>query len=481
MNYRMITYILGWILLFQAGFLLVPTVTALAYGEEAIKGFLLTMAICLAIGSLPILRKPKKTELRARDGFVIVSLCWILLTVSGALPFMFVDLGAANEINYFDALFEAASGFTTTGSSIMTDVEILPRSINIWRCFTHWVGGMGVLVFIMAFLPLSGGRNMHMMKAESPGPSVSKLVPRVRTTALLLYSIYFVLTVVMFIVYLIGGMPVFEALCTSFGTAGTGGFSFYNDGMNRFSPFLQVMIGTFMLIFSINFESYFLLIKRKWRDALTTEVITFILIVASAVGIITWSLRDTYGTVWEGLRHAYFTVASLISTTGYATANYDLWPELGKATLMMLFFIGACAGSTGGGVKVSRLVILFKSIAREISNAIHPKQVKKITVDGKPVEQSTVNSVFIFFACYIIFFGFSVLIVSLDGADFITNFSAVATALGNVGPGFARVGPTGNFAFFSNLSKLVLTFDMLAGRLELIPMLVLFSPKTWKK
>ena len=477
MNYRMITYILGWILLFEAAFLLVPTVTALAYGELAIKSFLLSIAICLAVSILLIFKKPKNFALRSRDGFIIVSLSWIVLSLFGAIPFMLT--GAPSS--YVAALFETVSGFTTTGSSIMTNVEILPKSVLIWRSFTHWVGGMGVLVFIMAFLPLSGGRNMHLMKAESPGPSVSKLVPRVRTTALLLYSIYFILTLVLFIILLCGGMTVFEALCTSFGTAGTGGFGIYNNGMNGFSPFLQITVGVFMLIFSINFESYFLLLKRKWRDALTTEVVTFLLIVAAAVGIITWDLRNTFGTVGEGLRHAFFTVSSLISTTGFATADYNLWPELAKAMLMLLFFIGACAGSTGGGAKVSRIVILFKGIFREIGSIIHPKQVKKVMVDGKPVEERTVHSVFIFFACLIIIFGLSVLILSLGGADFITNFSAVAACIGNVGPGFAAVGPTGNFAFFSPLSKLVLIFDMLAGRLELFPMLLLFAPATWKK
>lgn len=477
MNYRMITYILGWILLFEAGFLLVPTVTALVYGERAVLSFLWSILACAAISALLIFKKPKNTALRSRDGFVIVSLSWIVLSLFGALPFMFTGV----TTSYVDALFETVSGFTTTGASIMTDVEILPRSILIWRSFTHWVGGMGVLVFVMAFLPLSGGRNMHIMKAESPGPSVSKLVPRVRTTALLLYGMYFALTVAMFITLLIGRIPVFDALCATFGTAGTGGFSTLNSSMSSYSPFLQTTIAVYMLIFSINFESYFLLMKRKWRDAMTTEVITFLVIVAAAVGIITWDLRSTFGTVGEGLRHAFFTVSSLISTTGFATADFDLWPELSKAVLMLLFFIGACAGSTGGGVKVSRIVILFKGIRREISSAIHPKQVKKITVDGKPVEQSVVNSVFIFFACFIMLFGASLLLLSLDGADFTTNFSAVATTIGNVGPGFARVGPTQNFAFFSPLSKMVLIFDMLAGRLELIPMLLLFTPTTWKK
>ena len=477
MNYRMITYILGWILLFEAGFLLVPTVTALVYGEQAIKGFLLSIAICVAVSALLIFKKPKNTSLRSRDGFVIVSLSWIVLSLFGAIPFMLTGVTAS----YVDALFETVSGFSTTGASIFTDVEILPRSILMWRSFTHWVGGMGVLVFIMAFLPLSGGRNMHIMKAESPGPSVSKLVPRIRTTAALLYSIYLALTVLQFVVMLCGGMTVFEALCTAFGTAGTGGFGIYNNGMNSFSPFLQVAIAVFMLIFAINFESYFLLLHRKWREALTTEIIVFLSIVAAAVGIITWNLYASFGSVSEALRHAFFTVSSLISTTGFSTVDFDLWPALSKAVLLLLFFIGACAGSTGGGVKVSRIVILFKGIAREIRNAIHPKQVKKVVVDGKPVEEKTVNAVFVFFVCLVIMLGLSVLILSLDGADFTTNFSAAATCIGNVGPGFAAVGPTKNFAFFSPLSKLVLIFDMLAGRLELFPMLLLFAPATWKK
>jgi trk system potassium uptake protein TrkH len=477
MNYRMITYILGWILLFEAGFLLVPSITAIVYGEAALKAFLLTIAICVAVSALLIFKKPKNTSLRSRDGFVIVSLSWIVLSLFGAIPFMLTGVTST----YVDALFETVSGFTTTGASIFSDVEVLPRSILMWRSFTHWVGGMGVLVFIMAFLPLSGGRNMHIMKAESPGPSVSKLVPRVRTTALLLYSIYFALTVLQFIVMLCGGMTVFEALCTAFGTAGTGGFAIYNNGMNGFSPFLQVAIGVFMLIFSINFESYFLLLHRKWREALTTEVVVFLSIVAAAVGIITWNLRSTFGTVGEGLRHAFFTVSSLISTTGFSTVDFDLWPELSKAVLLLLFFVGACAGSTGGGVKVSRILILFKGIAREIGNAIHPKQVKRVMVDGKPVEEKTVNAVFVFFVCLIVMLLLSVLLLSVNGADFTTNFSAVAACIGNVGPGFAGVGPTKNFGFFSPFSKIVLIFDMLAGRLELLPMLLLFTPATWKK
>ena len=384
MNYRMITYILGWILMFEAAFLLVPTVTALIYREAAITAFLLTIAICAAVSALLIFKKPKNTELRSRDGFVIVSLSWIVLSLFGALPFVFC--GATTT--FVDALFETASGFTTTRASILTDIEILPRSILIWRSFTHWVGGMGVLVFIMAFLPLSGGRNMHIMRAESPGPSVSKLVPRIRTTALLLYGIYFVLTVALFILLLCGGMSPFDALCIAFGTAGTGGFATLNSSMAGYSPFLQVTVAIFMLIFAINFESYFALLQRKWREILSAEVITFLLIVAGAVGIITWNLAPSFGSVSEALRHAFFTVSSLISTTGFSTVDYDLWPELSKAVLMLLFFVGACAGSTGGGVKVSRIIILFKGVGREIRNSIHPKQIKKITVDGKSVSKA---------------------------------------------------------------------------------------------
>ena len=477
MNYRMIAHTLGWLLLFEGAFLLVPLIASVAFADGALLAFLWSMAACLSASAILLLVRPKNTDLRARDGFVIVSLSWIFLSIFGALPFLVSGVIPS----FVDALFETVSGFTTTGASILTDVEALPKSMLMWRSFTHWVGGMGVLVFLMAFLPLSGGRNMHIMKAESPGPSVSKLVPRVRTTALLLYSIYFVLTLVQFILLLCGGMTVFEALCTSFATAGTGGFSFYNSSMASFSPFLQVTISIFMLLFSINFESYFLLLRRKWKDFFTTEVRVFLLVVAAAVGIITANIYAMYGSVSDSLRHAFFTVSSLISTTGFATVDFDLWPQLARTTLLMLFFIGACAGSTGGSVKVSRIVILFKGIGRELRNAIHPKQVKKITVDGKPVEESTVSSVFSFMVCYCIIFAISALIISLDGQDFMTNFSAVGSTIGNIGPGFNAVGPTRNFAFFSPLSKLVLIFDMLAGRLELLPMLLLFSPTTWKK
>ncbi len=477
MNYRMITYILGWILLFESAFLLVPTVTALVYRESAVISFLLTIGICLLASALLIFKKPKDTDLHSRDGFVIVSLSWIVLSLFGALPFMFTGVTAS----FVDAFFETVSGFTTTGASIFPNVEILPRSILMWRSFTHWVGGMGVLVFIMAFLPLSGGRNMHIMKAESPGPSVSKLVPRVRTTALLLYTIYFALTLLQFVLLLCGKMPVFDALNTAFATAGTGGFGIKSDSIGSYSPYLQIVIAIFMLLFSLNFNSYFLVLKGKFKEAFNSEIRVFLLIVASAVAIITWNIRHMFGTLGEALRQAFFSVSTIISTTGFATTDFALWPQLSLTILVLLMFIGACAGSTGGGIKVSRLIIVVKSIGRELRTALHPKQVKKITVDGKPTESDVARMTITFFSCFIIIFTASWLLISLDNHDFATNFTAVAATMGNIGPGLSAVGPTCNYSFFSTTSKLVLIFDMLAGRLELFPMLLLFTPSTWKK
>ena len=477
MNYRMIKYTLGWLLMFEAGFFIVPILTALVYKEPELWDFMLAAGICLAVAGLMFIGKPKNTVLYAREGFVIVALCWIFLSIFGALPFMFSGVTES----YIDALFETVSGFTTTGASIFPNVELLPRSILMWRSFTHWVGGMGVLVFIMAFLPLSGGRNMHIMKAESPGPSVSKLVPRVRTTALLLYGIYFVLTLLEFVILLCGGLGAFDALNTSFATAGTGGFGTHADSMNGFSPFLQVVVGVFMLLFSLNFSSYFLVLKGRFKEFFTCEIRTFLVIVAAAVTVITLNIRGMFSTAGEATRHAFFTVSSIISTTGFATVDFDLWPQLSRAVLVLLMFIGACAGSTGGGIKVSRIVIYFKTAVRELRTAIHPKQVKKITMDGKPVEQAVVRSSLVFLVCFVLIFVCSVLIVSVDNYDLTTNFTAVAATINNIGPGLNAVGPTCNFAFFSPLSKLVLIFDMLAGRLELLPMLLLFTPTTWKK
>lgn len=477
MNYGMIRYTLGWLLLFEAGFFAVPLITAAAFWEVEFFAFLVTMAICLAIGLLLTYKKPKSQVLYAKEGFVIVSLSWILISLFGALPFLFTG----STTSFVDALFESVSGFTTTGSSIFSDVESLAKSVLMWRSFTHWVGGMGVLVFIMAFLPLSGGQNMHIMRAESPGPSVSKLVPRVKNTAIILYVIYFVITLIMFITLLFADMNVFDALNTAFATAGTGGFGIKNDSFASNTAAQQIIVTVFMLLFSINFNSYYLIIKLKFKDALNSEVRAFIVIVIAAIAIITFNIASSYESIGDAIRDAAFTVSSLISTTGFATANFDLWPELSKTVLLLVMFVGACAGSTGGGIKVSRILILLKGFARELRTLLHPRQVKKITIDSRPVENEVVRSVNAYIACYIIIFVSSLILISFDRFDLVTNFSAVTATINNIGPGLNAVGPTSNFAAFSAFSKLVLIFDMLAGRLELFPMLILFSPLTWKR
>ena len=478
MNYRMIKYTLGWLMLFEAAFFALPMLTAVCYGEwSTLLAFFISAVICLALGGLCVFKKPEKTSIYAREGFVIVSLSWILLSVFGALPFIFSGCTAS----FVDALFETASGFTTTGSSIFREVESLPKAILMWRSFTHWIGGMGVLVFIMAFLPLGGGQNMHIMRAESPGPEVSKLVPKVKQTALILYSIYLALTALQFVIMLISGMSVFESLNTAFATAGTGGFGFRNDSFASFSAAQQIIVTVFMLVFSINFNSYYLVLRLKFRDAFNSEVRAFLLIVAAAIGIVTLNIYQSYGSIGEALRHAAFSVSSLISTTGFATENFDLWPSLAKTVLVLVMFIGACAGSTGGGMKVSRILILFKGFVNEIYTLIHPKQIKKIKLDKRPVDREVVRSVNAYIACYILVFAVSLLLITLDNRDLVTNFTAVAATINNIGPGLSGVGPAANFADFSVFSKLVLTFNMIAGRLELFPMLILFSPATWRK
>lgn len=478
MNFSMIVYILGWILNFEALFMVIPLAAAIIFGDNTILPILLTMGICAAIG-LPITRKkPKESSLHSRDGYVIVSLSWIILSAFGALPFVFS--GAIP--NYIDALFETVSGFTTTGASILSDVEAVPKSLLIWRSFTHWIGGMGVLVFIMAFLPLSGGQNMHIMKAESPGPSVSKLVPRIKTTALLLYAIYFVLTLIEFILLLFGGMPVFDALNTTFATAGTGGFSVKNNGLASYSETVRAIVTIFMILFSLNFNIYFLIFSKKFKDAFKmSEIWYYLAIIAAATSIITINIKGMFPSTREAFGNAIFTVSSIISSTGFTAVDFNLWPEISRTILVLLMFIGACAGSTGGGIKVYRIVILFKSMGKELQTLIHPKQVKKIRIDSHEIEHEVIRSVNVFMVCFILVFVISLLCISFEDYDMVTNFTAVATTINNIGPGLELVGPTSNFAFFSPFSKLVLIFDMLAGRLELFPMLLLFSPVTWKK
>lgn len=477
MNFKMIKNILGWILIFEAGFMLIPLITALIYSEDIFLSYLISIGICLLIGFLLIWKKPNDRTLYSRDGFVIVSLSWILLSIFGALPFYI-----SREIpSYIDALFETVSGFTTTGASILSDVESLSHATLIWRSFTHWVGGMGVLVFIMAFVPLSGGNNMHIMKAESPGPSVSKLVPRVKTTALILYLIYVVLTLIQFILLLCGGMGVFDAANTSFATAGTGGFAFKNDGFASYSSYIQIVVTVFMLIFSINFASYYLILMRRFKEAFTAEVKAFLAIVTTAIVIITLNSRGFFDTLGDAIKHVSFTVASLISTTGFATVDFNEWSELSRVCLIAIMFIGGCAGSTAGGLKVSRILIFFKSIAKEFYLMIHPKQVKKVMIDKTPVDYEVVRATNVYMVCYVMIFSVSVFLVAIENYDLVTSFTSVIATLNNIGPGFELVGPMGSFGFFNPFTKLVLIFDMLAGRLELFPMLILFFHGTWKK
>ncbi len=477
MNLKMIRYIIGWVLIFEAIFFAVPVITAIIYGEKALWAFLACALFSLAIGRSFTRKKPKDTTLYSKEGYVIVALAWIVLSLVGAVPFVITKATPT----YIDAIFEIVSGFTTTGSSIMTSVEALPYSVNIWRCFSHWVGGMGVLVFLMAFLPLSGGQNMHIMKAESPGPDVSKLVPRVKKTALILYAIYAVMTVILFLALVIEGMPVFDALCTSFGTAGTGGFGIKNDSIASYSTVIQITVTVFMLLYSLNFNSYFLLLHGKLKDSFTAEIKTFLCIVIISVGIITLEIHGQFESLGMALNHAAFSVASLISTSGFMSTDFDLWPSLSKSILVLVMFIGACAGSTGGGFKVSRLVILFKGVKNEIHAMLHPRQIKKVSVDKKPVNDAVVRAVLVYLACYVMIFVVTLLLISIEGYDTTTNFTAVAATFNNIGPGLNMVGPTQNFAFWSPFSKLVFSFAMLAGRLELFPMLVLFYPKTWKR
>ena len=478
MNYSIIRYIIGWVLNFEACFMVVPCVTAVIYGEREGLAFAAVMVACLVLGMLLIARKPKNHTFYLKEGFVTVSLSWLVLSLMGALPFVL----NGDIPSYTDAMFEIISGFTTTGSSILTEVEGLARCSLMWRSFTHWVGGMGVLVFILAVLPMAGGSNMNLMKAESPGPQVGKLVPKVRRTAMILYGMYVFITAVQIVLLLVSGMPLFDTLTITFGTAGTGGFAVLNDSCASYTSVQQVIITVFMILFGINFNAYYFLFIKKWKQFLKCEEMRwYLIIIGVATAIITVNTVGMFSSAAEALRHAAFQVGSIITTTGYVSTNYDLWPPLSRGILVTLMFIGACAGSTGGGIKVSRIVILAKTIRKELQSLVHPRSIEKIQFEGHPVEHETLRSINVFLITYLMIFTASVLIVSLDGFDLVTNFTAVATTLNNVGPGLEVVGATGNFSAFSALSKYVLMFDMLAGRLEIFPVLLCFYPRTWKK
>ena len=479
MNYLMIIYILGWILSCEGALMLPSVVVALIYGEyPAGCAILIAAGLCLLIG-LPITRKkPSNSVFYTREGFVTVALCWITISVMGSLPFI-ISGAIPNPI---DALFETVSGFTTTGASILADVEVVPKCLIFWRSFTHWIGGMGILVFLLAFIPMSGGYHMNLMKAESPGPSVEKLFPTVQSTAKALYKMYLFLTVLQVILLLVGRMPLFDALTITFGTAGTGGFGVHNNSAAGYSPYCQYVITLFMILFGVNFSVYFLIMIRRTKRALQSEEIRYYLgIIGICILVIMFNIRHMYPTLEETFRQAAFQVASIITTTGYSTTDFNYWPELSRNILLLIMFVGACAGSTGGGIKVSRIIVLAKSIRQELIHFIHPRAVTKITVDGKVVSRENVRGIYAFLAVYLLIFVVSVLLVSLDNLDGMTNISAVASAFNNIGPGLNEVGPLENFGIYSDFSTFVLTLDMLAGRLEIFPLLLLFTPGTWKK
>lgn len=478
MNLSIIIYIIGHVLRIEGLFLFLPCLTALIYREKSGFAFLITAILCIALGRLATFRKPKNTVFYGKEGFVTVSMCWIILSIFGSLPFLI-----NGEIpSVPDALFETISGFTTTGSTILTDIESLSRCTLLWRSFTHWIGGMGVLVFVLAVLPIAGGGSqMYLMRAESPGPSVNKLVPRVKNTAMLLYGIYIVITLVQIVLLLIGGMPLFDALTSAFGTAGTGGFGIRNDSFAGYSTFCQGVTTIFMILFGINFNIYYLLLCRKHRQAFQSdELRTYLGIILISTVLIAFNIRHLFPGL-KALHHAAFQVASIITTTGFATEDFNTWPELSRMILVCLMFFGACAGSTGGGIKISRVLILVKSIKKELFSIVHPRSVKKIRVDGQVIEHDVIRSVNVYMAAYLVIIMVSVLLVSLENLDTTTTVTSVITTLNNIGPGLEIVGPTGNFSSFSALSKFVFMFDMLAGRLEIFPLLILFLPDTWKK
>jgi len=479
MNHSIIRYIIGWVIFLEGIFMSLPVMTALIYREKQGYAFFLIGALCILAGKLIILRKPKNQTYFAREGFVIVALSWIVMSAIGGIPFMLTK-----EIpNFVDAMFETASGFTTTGASILTDVEALSHASLMWRSFTHWIGGMGVFVFLLAILPLAGGYNMHLMRAESPGPVVGKLVPRVKDTAKILYLIYFGMTIIEFVLLLFAKMPVFDALCTTFGTAGTGGFGIKNDSIGGYSSLIQVIVTVFMILFGINFNAYYVLILGKNKKSILKmeEVRWYLIIICLAILAITVNILPFFERQTDALRHAAFQVGSIITTTGFSTVDFNRWPQLSRVILVMLMICGACAGSTGGGLKVSRLIVLVKSVKKELGHFIHPRGVKIIKMDGKALERTTVHGISSFLILYVFIFMGSILLVAFDNLDMTTTFTAVAATFNNIGPGLNIVGPTGNFSSLTYLSKSVLIFDMLAGRLELYPILILFIPSVWKK
>ena len=477
MNKAIIRYILGTILKTEGFLMILPCIVAIIYHESEGFIYLCVATACILLGFLISLKKPAEHVIYLKEGCIATALSWIVMGMAGAIPFVIT-----HEIpSYTDALFETISGFTTTGASILNDVEAFSHTSLMWRSFTHWIGGMGVLVFIIAIIPMSGGSNINLMRAESPGPSVGKLVPKIRYTARLLYIFYFGLTLLQFILLVIARMPVFDALNTAFATAGTGGFGIKNDSLAGYSVTIQWITTIFMILFGINFNAYYFLFFSNIKKVFEMEEIRYYLgVILASIGFISFNILSMCSNVWDAVTKASFQVASIISTAGFSTTDFDMWPTASKTILVLLMFIGACAGSTGGGMKVSRFIIMFKTIIKEFHSYIHPHSVRKIKMDGKSVEHDVVRSVNVYFFTFVVVFVTSVFILSFENFDLTTNFTAVASCINDVGPGLSMVGPTHNFSCFNTLSKYVLMFDMLAGRLELFPLLILFHPLAWK-
>lgn len=475
----MIVYIIAKMLGVEGAVLLIPAFVAFLYGESDVIQFLIVSAVLSAIFFIFGRKRPENKVIYAKEGLVIVGLAWILWSLFGALPFVLTG----SIPSYVDAFFETVSGFTTTGSTILTDIEALPKGVAFWRSLTHWIGGMGVLVFVMMLTSLDDEHSMHLMRAEVPGPEADKLVPKARATARILYLMYFVLTAAEVVFLMFGGMSFYDALLHSFSTAGTGGFSNRNASVAYYdSAYIDGVITVFMILFGVNFNLYFLIRLKNWKDALKNEELhAYLGIIAGAVAIVTVNILGIYGNLVHAFRYASFQVASVITTTGFCTADFNLWPELSKVVLLGIMVIGACAGSTGGGIKVSRFLILVKSIKQEVRRMLHPKAVTIVKINGKRVGNDTIRSVYIYFISYILVMMVSILLVSINNFDFATTFSSVLTTLNNVGPGISMVGPVENFHMFSPLSKLVFCMDMLLGRLEIFPYLLLMSPELWRR
>ncbi len=480
MKVKVVLNILGIVLFWEAVLMVPSLLISIADNSYETMAFIITIAATAATGFILTRFKSNKTEMRKREGFAAVALIWLIMSFFGALPFFL----SGSIPSYIDALFETVSGFTTTGSSIVRNVEIMPRGLLFWRSFTHWIGGMGVLIFTMALVPSIGGRQVFLLRAESPGPTPGKLVPKIRESSKILYIIYAAMTAILIILLIIAGMPVFNSFIYGFGTAGTGGFAMDSLSVGAYnSPWIEWIITIGMFLFGINFTLYFLLIKKDWKNIFKNEEFSFYCTyVLLGILLVVLNIMPLYNyDLTESLRHSAFSVSSLVTTTGFATVDFNLWPTFSKVVLLTLMFFGASAGSTGGGLKSIRILVLFKSLYYEIKHTIHPKSVQRIKIDGKSIEDDTLKSIFIFFFAYVIIITFSTIIVSLDNFDFTTSFSATLATISNIGPGLELVGPIGNYADFSYLSKITLIANMILGRLEIIPIIVLFSPEIWKR